>query len=68
VNFKTLQMWSIDPQDCRSIPKQQEANLHTVRIMTKNPTSLCPLETITQFNTHVLYGGIYVGGLKSFLP
>lgn len=55
VNFKTLQMWSIDPQDCWSIPKQQEANLHTVRIMTENPTSLCPLGTITEFNTHVLY-------------
>lgn len=55
VNFKTLQMWSIDRQDCRSIPKQQEANLHTVRIMTENPKSLCPLGTITQFDTHVLY-------------
>jgi hypothetical protein len=54
MNFKTLQMWSIDPQDSRSIPKQKEAN-HTMRIMTENPETLCSLGTISQFDTHVLY-------------
>jgi hypothetical protein len=55
VNFHTLQMWSINPWDCRSIPTQHEANLHAVTVKRENPASPCPLETISQFISHDLH-------------